>query len=123
MWPAASQNDLYGSKRNSSACPAEPLLRGLSMTDLDRFVAEGVRAARRVIIGVLGLTVLVAGLALLVLPGPAFVVIPIGLAILAVEFEWARRLLRRARRFYENAAQPPDSASDSSQKCDSSSRL
>ena len=79
------------------------------MTDLDRLVVEGVRAARRIVIGVVGLTVLVAGLALLVLPGPAFVVIPIGLAILAVEFEWARRLLRRARRLYESAAQPRDS--------------
>jgi len=86
--------------------------KNAAMTDIDRFVAEGVRAARRVIIGVLGLTVLVAGLALLVLPGPAFVVIPIGLTILGVEFEWARRLLRRARRLYKNAAQPPDVSED-----------
>jgi tellurite resistance protein TerC len=79
------------------------------MTDLDRFVAEGIRAARRVVVAVVGLTVLVVGLGLLVLPGPAFVVIPVGLAILAVEFEWARRLLRRARRLYESAAQPKKS--------------
>ena len=37
-----------------------------------------------------------AGLALLVLPGPAFVVIPIGLAMLALEFAWAERLLDKA---------------------------
>ncbi len=36
---------------------------------------------------------LLAGLAMLVLPGPAFVVIPAALAILAVEFLWARRWL------------------------------
>ena len=36
---------------------------------------------------------LVAGLAMLVLPGPAFVVISAALAILAVEFLWARRWL------------------------------
>ncbi len=75
------------------------------MTDMDRFVKEGIRAARRVIIAVVGLTVLIAGILLLVLPGPAFIVIPIGLAILAVEFEWARRLVQRARRLYESAAQ------------------
>jgi tellurite resistance protein TerC len=38
------------------------------------------------------------GVALLVLPGPAFVVIPVGLAILATEYAWARRWLRKARR-------------------------
>ena len=52
---------------------------------------------RKLIIAVVGATVVGIGLALLVLPGPALVVIPIGLGILAVEFEWARRLLRRAR--------------------------
>jgi len=44
----------------------------------------------------LGFTVLLAGLAMLVLPGPAFVVIPIGLALLSLEFAWAERLLERA---------------------------
>jgi hypothetical protein len=39
--------------------------------------------------------VLAAGLALLVLPGPAFLVIPAGLAILASEFDWAKRLMQR----------------------------
>jgi tellurite resistance protein TerC len=43
-----------------------------------------------------GLSVTLAGLALLVLPGPAFVVIPIGLAMLALEFAWAERLLDKA---------------------------
>lgn len=59
---------------------------------------HSVRHARRVIVAVVGVTVLLLGIALLVLPGPAVVVIPIGLAILAVEFAWARRLLRRVRR-------------------------
>jgi tellurite resistance protein TerC len=40
------------------------------------------------------MTVLLIGVALLVLPGPAFVVIPIGLAILATEYAWARQWLR-----------------------------
>jgi len=56
------------------------------------------RLLRRLVVAVLGLSVLAAGLALLVLPGPAFVVIPTGLAILALEFEWARRWLRKLKR-------------------------
>ena len=46
---------------------------------------------------VVGLTVLGVGVALIVLPGPAFIVIPIGLGILATEFAWARHLLHAAR--------------------------
>jgi uncharacterized protein (TIGR02611 family) len=40
-----------------------------------------------------GFTVLIVGVAMIVLPGPAVVVIPLGLAILATEFIWARTLL------------------------------
>ena len=46
---------------------------------------------KRIIVAVVGGTVLAAGLALVVLPGPAFLVIPAGLAILAIEFTWVRR--------------------------------
>jgi uncharacterized protein (TIGR02611 family) len=53
--------------------------------------------ARKVIVGVIGGTVLAIGILLIVLPGPAFVVIPVGLGILATEFLWARRLLRRIK--------------------------
>ncbi len=52
---------------------------------------------KKMIVGVVGGTILLFGLALLVLPGPAFVVIPVGLAVLATEFVWARRWLQRAR--------------------------
>ena len=55
------------------------------------------RHARRVIVAVVGGTVVLAGVALLVLPGPAVLVIPVGLGILGLEFAWARRWLRRAR--------------------------
>lgn len=50
----------------------------------------------RVLYVAVGFTVLLGGLAMLVTPGPAFVVIPIGLAILALEFAWAEELLERA---------------------------
>jgi tellurite resistance protein TerC len=55
------------------------------------------RQARRVVILLIGGTVLLAGIALLFLPGPAIVVIPAGLAILGMEFAWARRFLSRVR--------------------------
>lgn len=53
--------------------------------------------AKRIIVGVIGGTVTLIGIALIVLPGPAFIVIPIGLSILATEFLWAKRWLRKAR--------------------------
>ncbi len=61
------------------------------------FAGRGLKQARRLIVLVVGLTVLAIGVALIVLPGPAFVVIPIGLAILGTEFVWARRLLQRLK--------------------------
>jgi uncharacterized protein (TIGR02611 family) len=45
---------------------------------------------------VAGVVILLGGLAMLVLPGPAFLVIPVGLAILSLEFVWAGRLLDTA---------------------------
>ena len=45
---------------------------------------------------VIGFTLVLGGLAMLVLPGPAFLVIPIGLAVLSLEFAWAEGLLGRA---------------------------
>lgn len=56
---------------------------------------------RKGVIFVLGLSVVVVGVVMLVTPGPAFVVIPAGLAILATEFYWARRLLQDVRRRIE----------------------
>ncbi len=56
------------------------------------------RHAKRIVVLFMGSTVLVVGVALLFLPGPAFVVIPVGLAILATEFVWARRILNRMKK-------------------------
>ena len=56
-----------------------------------------IKKGKRIIVAVVGGTVLVLGVALIVLPGPAFIVIPAALAILAIEFAWARRWLRSAR--------------------------
>jgi len=63
------------------------------------------RHARRIVIFVVGMTVLLIGVALLVLPGPAFIVIPVGLAILATEYAWARRWLRALKESAEKGAE------------------
>ncbi len=55
------------------------------------------KAARRVVVGMVGATVLLIGVVMLVTPGPALVVIPVGLAILSLEFTFARSWLRRLR--------------------------
>ena len=58
---------------------------------------------RRVIIGVIGGTILLIGIAMIVLPGPAIIVVPLGLAILATEFIWARRWLKKVRALVQEA--------------------
>lgn len=55
---------------------------------------EGHGRTYRVLWVVVGVLVVLAGLVLTVLPGPALLVIPLGLAMLAAAFGWARRLLR-----------------------------
>jgi uncharacterized protein (TIGR02611 family) len=59
--------------------------------------------AFRIMFGVTGAVVLAAGIVMLVTPGPAFVLIPVGLAMLALEFEWAERLLVKALQQAERA--------------------
>lgn len=72
---------------------------------MKKLAALSLRQARRVAVLVVGGTVLAVGVALIVLPGPAVVVIPVGLAILAVEFAWARRSLKRIRDAADGAQQ------------------
>ena len=64
---------------------------------LGRAVTLTYKMARRIAVAVVGSTVLAVGVALIVLPGPALLVIPIGLAILSLEFAWARLWLRKVR--------------------------
>ena len=53
--------------------------------------------ARRIVVAVIGGSILVIGIAMVVLPGPAIIVIPIGLGVLGLEFAWARYWLRKLR--------------------------
>lgn len=64
---------------------------------MKHFILKTVAQARRLIIIVTGFTLLIGGLAMIILPGPAILVIPIGLAILATEFVWAKKLLVRVK--------------------------
>jgi uncharacterized protein (TIGR02611 family) len=60
---------------------------------------------KRILVILAGSVVLIAGVAMLVLPGPGLLVIVAGLAILSSEFEWADRMRARVRDRAEEAAQ------------------
>ncbi|GII75882.1 hypothetical protein Sru01_08640 [Sphaerisporangium rufum] len=65
---------------------------------------DGVRASRtgrltlKIVVGVLGAALVIGGLVLVPLPGPGWLIVFAGLAVLAVEFTWAHRLLEFAKR-------------------------
>lgn len=60
-------------------------------------IRETYKLAKRVVITIIGLSVLAVGIVMIVTPGPALVLIPVGLAILGLEFAWARLWLKRLR--------------------------
>ena len=64
---------------------------------MNAFIGKTIRQAKRLIITVIGFTVLLIGLGMVVLPGPAFIVMPIALGILATEFVWAKKLLEKVK--------------------------
>lgn len=60
-------------------------------------------AVRKIVVGVVGGTLLLVGMAMIVLPGPAFIVIPLALALLGTEFVWARYCVQKARNLLSKA--------------------
>lgn len=60
---------------------------------MKHIIIHTVKQAKRLVVIVIGFTILAIGIAMIVLPGPAIVVIPVGLALLATEFIWAKKLL------------------------------
>ncbi|MDX1404738.1 MAG: PGPGW domain-containing protein [Woeseiaceae bacterium] len=58
---------------------------------------QSYKLAKRVVIAIIGASVLLVGVIMIVTPGPAMVLIPVGLAILGLEFAWARVWLKRLR--------------------------
>lgn len=69
------------------------------------------RHARRVAVTVIGGSIVVVGIAMIVLPGPAFIVIPVGLAILGIEFAWARHWLEKVKEHAQTAVDTVKSSS------------
>lgn len=76
---------------------------------LNRILSSGwipnLRFLKRIVVAIVGFTVLLVGVAMIILPGPAFIVIPLGLAILATEFVWAHKLLEKAKAYFEKQRQ------------------
>jgi tellurite resistance protein TerC len=52
---------------------------------------------RKIVVFIVGMTIVLIGVALIILPGPALLVIPLGLAVLSTEFLWAKRWLRKIK--------------------------
>ena len=73
-----------------------------------------IRPIRKLIVFVLGMSVLIVGIAMIILPGPATIVIPAGLAILATEFVWAQRWLVYLKRRAQEVADWKKSANPAS---------
>ena len=71
---------------------------------LNEPIITTLKVARRLIVAVVGFTLLLGGVALIFLPGPAIIVIPLGLAVLASEFVWARLLLERVKSHFPASA-------------------
>jgi uncharacterized protein (TIGR02611 family) len=84
--------------------PPAAVIRSLLVFDEKHPLFRTYRIAKRIAIGIVGGSVLVVGVLMIVLPGPAFVVIPVGLGILSLEFAWARIWLRKARTKAEDVA-------------------
>jgi uncharacterized protein (TIGR02611 family) len=60
-------------------------------------ILRTVEQVRRVFLIIAGFTLLLAGVVMLVTPGPGMLVIFLGLGLLAAEFVWARRLMDRIK--------------------------
>jgi tellurite resistance protein TerC len=77
--------------------PPTAVIRSLLVFDDKHPLFGTYKLAKRIVIGIVGGTVLLIGVAMIALPGPAFVVIPVGLGILGIEFAWARHWLKKIK--------------------------
>lgn len=73
---------------------------------IERLARYGLAGARRTLtrafVTIAGFTVLLLGIVMIVTPGPAIVLIPGGLAILALEYAWARRTLDKVKAYIKS---------------------
>ena len=93
-----------GSNINLEAASEQPAeatendgTKAISQNSLVALAQYTLKQVRRLVILVTGMTVLLIGIIMFVTPGPALIVIPAGLGILAIEFAWARKLLVKAK--------------------------
>lgn len=75
---------------------------------IDIFDSRLGRPAKKAVITVVGTCITLLGLVLVVLPGPAFLLLPIGLAILALEYPIARKWLRKCQALLSSSAKKAD---------------
>ncbi|MEK7308937.1 MAG: PGPGW domain-containing protein [Nitrospirota bacterium] len=61
----------------------------------EHFAITTLKQAKRIVIIIIGFTIVLLGTVMLALPGPGVITIVFGLAILGTEFVWARSLLKR----------------------------
>lgn len=62
-----------------------------------RFGEVSYKLAKRIVVAVIGGTILLGGIIMLVTPGPGVAIVLLGLAILAIEFTWAKLWLDKVR--------------------------
>lgn len=77
------------------------------------YARQGIRQARKLVILLIGSTVILIGIILIFTPGPALIVIPAGLAILSIEFAWARRWLKSMRGYLTKQVEKSPQGADS----------
>ena len=68
---------------------------------------------RKLVVFLIGISIVLIGCVLFFTPGPAIIVIPVGLAVLATEFIWAKKLLKK---FKETTSSITQSAKDAIRK-------
>ena len=69
---------------------------------MTKLIFKTLGQVKKFIVAVIGITLLLVGVAMIILPGPAFVVIPLALAVLATEFVWAKKLLDKVKARIQN---------------------
>src|ERR1700761_8989136 len=76
----------------------QPRRSALRTSEASHMIVRTVEQVRRAFRIVAGFTLLLAGVVMIVTPGPGWLVIFLGLSLLAAEFIWARRLMERMKR-------------------------
>ena len=97
----SARDPLEGEVRDDAAAaedPGHPVHRWMRRRREELEHRPRLRVLYRSIVAVIGVLVVVVGIALIPLPGPGWLVVFFGLAILGTEFHWAKRLTGFAKR-------------------------